>query len=197
MNKIKEFETEIRLIKNNDIKADLIDMINIIPDYFFEIPAASSGKYHPPFAQGKGGLLRHTKFAVRIAYDLLQTEMYSNNFSERDKDIIIYSLIMHDSFKCGKVKEIHTRFDHPLIAAEEIIRNSKLEEKELIASMIKSHMGQWNKDINGKEVLPKPKTEFEMFVHMCDYLASRKYLDSKFIENEIEIFENRRNYVRS
>ena len=197
MNKIKEFETEINYIKNDDIKSDLIAMIEHIPSYFFVIAASSTGKYHPPFVQGEGGLLRHTKFAVKIAYDLLSTEMFSEKFTEKDKDLIIYSLIMHDSFKCGRVQEQYTKLEHPLIAAEEIIKNSTLEEKELIASMIRSHMGQWNKDRDGIEVLPKPKTEYEKFVHMCDFLASRRYLDSKFIGNEIEEYESRRNYVRS
>ena len=44
-------------------------------------------------------------------------------------------------------------------------------------------MGPWNKDYNGNEVLPVPKTKYENFVHMCDYLASRKYLNIKFDSN--------------
>ena len=37
-------------------------------------------------------------------------------------------------------------------------------------------MGKWNTDYKDKtkEVLPKPVTESEKFVHLCDYLASRK-----------------------
>lgn len=198
MDKISHFIKEIEFIKNEDIKVDLKKMINEIPQYFFEIPASSSGKYHPSFAQGEGGLLRHTKFAVRVAHDLLELEMFKNMFNERQRDLIIYSLIMHDTFKCGKEKSSYTLTEHPLIAAQIIDEKSTLSEKDLISSMIKSHMGQWHKDRMGNEVLPKPETECEKFVHICDYLASKKYLDSKFVGNEIyENVEEEKNYVRS
>ena len=45
-------------------------------------------------------------------------------------------------------------------------------------------MGPWNTNYKGNEVLPKPKTKYENFVHMCDYLASRKYLNIKFDNND-------------
>ena len=35
-------------------------------------------------------------------------------------------------------------------------------------------MGYWTTDYDGNEVLEKPKTKYQNFVHMCDYLASRK-----------------------
>ena len=37
-------------------------------------------------------------------------------------------------------------------------------------------MGQWNTDRYKNEIMPKPKKSIESFVHLCDYLASRKYL---------------------
>ena len=65
------FKNEINYIKNDRIKNSLITMINKLPDYFFLVPASSTGKYHPDYALGEGGLLRHTKAAVRIAHELL------------------------------------------------------------------------------------------------------------------------------
>ncbi|MCD3326841.1 hypothetical protein G8V02_07945, partial [Clostridium botulinum D/C] len=50
-----------------------------------------------------------------------------------------------------------------------------------IVKAIRSHMGEWNKDYRTKkEVLPLPKTRIERFVHMCDYLASRKSINIEF-----------------
>ena len=46
-------------------------------------------------------------------------------------------------------------------------------------------MGPWTKDYKGNEVLPKPVNKYQKFVHMCDYLASRKFLNINFKENEI------------
>lgn len=38
-----------------------------VPMDFFTQPASSSGKYHPSYALGVGGLVRHTKAAMIMA----------------------------------------------------------------------------------------------------------------------------------
>lgn len=182
MNKIKYFDKEISYIKANDKQDDIKYLINLIPDYFFTIPASSTGKYHPKFASTVNGLLKHTKVAVRIAYDLFETV---NNFTDNDKDLIIMALIMHDSVKKGMVEEKYTRFDHPLLASRLIMENAKnlksnIDDVRKICTMIESHMGKWNTNKYSKVVLPLPKDELCRFVHRCDYLASRSYLNVKF-----------------
>ncbi len=68
------FQEEINYIQNSNIRRSLEIMIEKLPDYFFEVEASSTGKYHPSYALGMGGLLRHTKAAVRIAYELLSIQ---------------------------------------------------------------------------------------------------------------------------
>ena len=46
-------------------------------------------------------------------------------------------------------------------------------------------MGPWTTDYNGNEVLQRPKTKYQCFVHMADYLASRKFLNINFENNDI------------
>ena len=58
-------------------------------------------------------------------------------------------------------------------------------EIELICSVIETHMGEWTRDYKGNEVLEKPKTKYQKFVHMCDFLSSRKFLNIEFDGNEI------------
>ena len=58
MEKIKYFEEEIGYICDDSLKSDIVFLINKLPDYFFEIPASSTGKYHPEFTLGDGGLVR-------------------------------------------------------------------------------------------------------------------------------------------
>ena len=89
------FKKELSYIVDEDIRESLAIMIDKIPDYFFTIQAASTGKYHPAFAQGEGGLVRHTKTAVRMAYELYN--IYK--FPQRTKDLIIFALVLHDSVK--------------------------------------------------------------------------------------------------
>lgn len=165
-----------------------------IPDYFYEIPASTTGKYHPEYSLGQGGLVRHTKAAVLIAKMLFGIEMYSKVFTELQQDLMLAALILHDSYKCGITHEQYTRYDHPIIAANEIRKMSGLEEemdyidpvtkqqtkisqKEYIARCIEHHMGQWTEDYKGNKVLEKPRNGCEKFVHQADYLASRKNLE--------------------
>ena len=187
MNKIKYFEKEINYIKDKGKQEDIKYLINLIPDYFFRIPASSTGKYHPKFASTEHGLLKHTKVAVRIAYDLFETV---NNFTDNDKDLIIMALIMHDSVKKGLVEEEYTRFDHPLLASKLIMENAKnlvssIDDVRKLCMMVESHMGKWNTNKYCKDVLPLPKDEYQRFVHRCDYLASRSYINVKFLKLEI------------
>lgn len=188
MNREKIFEIELDYIKNEKYKENTKKLLELVPDYFFEVPAASTGKYHPAFAQGEKGLVRHTKVAIRIAKDILDVEYMNNGFTKDEKDLILIALLFHDSHKLGKVKERYTRFDHPLLAANFIRENKEKttftdKEIELLASTIASHMGQWNKSEYSDVILSKPKNKYEFFVHMCDYLSSKKYLDVKFDEN--------------
>ena len=184
MEKIEYFNKEYEYIKNDKKKNDIKYLVSKLPNYFFEIPASSTGKYHPDFASTSHGLVKHTKVAVRIAKELLDNPGL-NNFTDDEKDIIIMALILHDGCKSGMVKEKYTRFDHPLIICDLINENrSKLSlndgEVNLLTKIISSHMGIWNKDYNGNEVLPIPKDKYQRFVHLCDYLSSKKFIDIKF-----------------
>ena len=88
-------------------------------------------------------------------------------------------------------KEKYTRVDHPLLICDFIKENSNLpnEDIELVTKMISSHMGIWNTDFNGNEVLPIPKDKYQRFVHMCDFLASRKFLNVNLYESEATTFK--------
>ena len=56
MDKISVFENEYAYIKNEKYRENLKIMVNLLPDYFFTVPASSTGKYHPSFSLGDGGL---------------------------------------------------------------------------------------------------------------------------------------------
>ena len=188
MNKVEKFDRELDYIKNQTLKADLCYLIDGLPDYFFEVPASSTGKYHPKYALGEGGLLRHTKAAVRIAYELLSDPLIGNKYTEEEKELMLMALVLHDGLKSGREKSQYTKVEHPLLAAKYIKENEhnlgmSVENMNFICDVISSHMGAWNKDFDGNEVLPTPKNKYQNFVHMCDYLASRKVIQLEFDEN--------------
>ena len=192
MEKLNYFRKEINYIKDDKLKEDLKTLIKLLPDYFFEIPASSTGKYHPKFALGEGGLVRHTKVAVRFAYELLTNNTVGCKFTERDKDLIIIALTLHDGLKSGLEHDKYTKFDHPLLISKYIMENKDklnmdIDDIRKVCSMIESHMGEWTYDsYNKKEVLPKPRTAEQRFVHMCDFLASRKFINVEFLKNNIK-----------
>ena len=188
MNREDIFKVELGYIKSDRIRKSCLAMINVLPEYFFEIEASSTGKYHPKYALGKGGLVRHTKASVRIAYDLLGDACIGDKYTQDEKDLMIMALILHDGVKSGVPKERYTRFDHPIMMGQMIMDNEEnmeleMEEIEFLDDVIKTHMGPWTTDYNGVEVLERPKTKYQNFVHMCDFLASRKALEVPFDDN--------------
>ncbi|MDD4282453.1 MAG: hypothetical protein PHX03_01550 [Bacilli bacterium] len=191
MNKIDFFKTELNYIKDSRLRDSAKKIINTLPDYFFSISASSTGKYHPKYALGTGGLIRHTKVAVKIANELLyNNNTIGNDFEEFEKDIIIISLIIHDGLKSGLTENKYTAFDHPLLISSLIKENYQdfdltKDEANLMSSILETHMGEWTIDYKGNEVLPKPITKYQKFGHMCDYLASRKFINVDFLGNEI------------
>ena len=185
MDKVGTFKRELNYINNPRYKKSAEVLINLLPDYFFEVPASSTGKYHPAFSLGNGGLLRHTKAAVRIAKEFYNDEALTGAYTKNEKDLMIIGLIMHDGLKSGLKKSEYTKFDHPLLVCDYIKENkdkTEFNEKEIefLCHVISSHMGPWNTNSYSEVELPKPKSNHQRFVHMCDYLASRKFLDVKF-----------------
>ena len=186
--KCEAFKEELALIKNPELKTFAQRMINQLPDYFFHVAASSTGKYHPAYTNGDGGLLRHTKAAVRIAAELLRLEMYK--MIALNSDVIIIALMLHDGWKHGQCDIDGSYPQYTLANHSEYCANwirevgiKLLPENAInfIADLVLTHMGQWNYDaITGRFFAPKPCTQEECFVHLCDYLASRKCLEMNF-----------------
>lgn len=174
---ISLFITELELIKNDEIRTTTEHLLEGAPEYFWHVAASSSGKYHPAYALGEGGLVRHVKAAVKFANHLFAI----NDFTEKEQDYIISALLLHDVLKHGKDGDIgHTVFEHPILAAEYIRENSTGEYAEIVSSLVATHMGQWTTSKYSSAVLQEPQTKLQKFVHECDYLASRKDIEVLF-----------------
>lgn len=185
--KSKIFDSLLDTFENEDIKNYAKECIETIPDYFWNVGASSTGKYHPQYALGDLGLARHTCALVRFLNHMLNIDCYKSDFTSRERDLLRVAGIMHDSRKSGNdedyAKSSFTKFTHPVMAADEvrtIIGFIPEEEIEFVASAIESHMGQWNTDRRSKEVLPLPENKYQKILHLADYLASRKDIDVNF-----------------
>ena len=175
--------SEIGLVSDIKLREVLVAYLNeCVPAYFYTAEASTTGKYHPKYVQGKGGLIRHTKAAVLLAETMLSLEQ-NETLNECYHDEIIFALIVHDSFKQGlKAEGGYTRFEHPIYAAGALqlfadkFYPDMSERVAQISEMVMAHTGQWNRSPRSVVVLPKPSTEAEKFVHLCDYLASRSFI---------------------
>ena len=101
MKNIKIFDKELNLIVDEELRMMVKSyMEERVPDHFWEDGASSSGKYHPKFSQGVGGLVRHTKAVVMFAEELLRMSSYAY-MKEEYKDYVIAACIIHDTMKYG------------------------------------------------------------------------------------------------
>lgn len=91
------FTRYINQIKSPEVKNIVKKGLAECPEEFYTMAASTTGKYHPKFALGEGGLIRHT----------------------------LAALILHDSVKKGTGKSKYTLFEHPIFAAEMVERISK------------------------------------------------------------------------
>ena len=185
------FKEELETFENKDIKDFTLELLETAPDYFWEIAASSTGKWHPEYSLGFMGLARHVKVATVFLNHLLSMEHIQNQFTSRERDMLRCAIMVHDTEKLGRNGSAYTVFKHPVLIADRIREYKGYEwlpddEIEYIAQACESHMGQWNIDKRSKAVLPKPETFAQQLVHEADYLASRKDLEVHF---EPEIYK--------
>lgn len=177
-------------VQDENVKKFMEQCIETIPEYWYTVPASSTGKYHPNYALGNGGLMRHTIALLRFFDRLVRNTMYGSPFTNREMDLLRVACLMHDSRKSGSDEDFaiskYTKFDHPILAAN-VVRSIDTEyitdeEKEMIANAIESHMGQWNVDTYGKSKveLPLPTNKYQKIVHLVDYLAAQKGIEVQF-----------------
>jgi hypothetical protein len=163
------------MIKDEKIKQFVITCFEkLCPDYFWTVPCSTSGKYHPQFALGKGGLVRHVKSAIWWGIELSKAmEM------EQYHDEMVAALLLHDLIKNGKGLDIRgfplergVTGTHGVTLAKKLCDvMSEMADRsgDLIRAGVARHMGIWTTDHRFR-----PGTKFETLIHLADYCASRK-----------------------
>jgi len=201
------FENELNYFSNTSVRDFAIFCLGKLPEYFFHIPASASGKYHPSYALGEGGLVRHTKAAMYLCDCLFNAGIGSYyptdvglNYDELC-DCCMLALLFHDGLKLGHIEnwetvsasgeELHTVHEHPMLAAGFLGQQllSFMEDHDINAydvtivekakAAIASHMGRYVASARSSVLLPSPAAGdwCQKLVHICDLLASRKKFD--------------------
>ena len=162
----------VEIIKNKEVRDFVLDFLDKkVPDYFARVAASATGKYHPDYALGQGGLIRPSLAVTAVAASIVNLEYLQ--FNRMDKDLIIAACILHDSFKQGLTESGNTIRTHPNVAAREIAKHGKETGHEhianIIAALVLAHMGEWGNQ--------KPGNKGQFIVHLADFIASRKFID--------------------
>lgn len=178
--KIALFEKEIAYMEIENIKDFFKKAITIAPDYFFEVPAASSGKFHSVLECGFGGLVYHTRSVAKVANYLVNLQQYKSKLNEVERDCVICAALLHDCLKHDwENKTGFSVHQHPVLAAEFVKTDERLngiindEIRTMIGDAVASHSGEWTTSKRSKVVLPSPQTLVQELVHLSDYIASR------------------------
>ena len=87
--RVKLFINELNDITETKVRDFAKILIENADDYFFEIAASTTGKYHPQFDLGVGGLVRHTRCVAFMA----ECEAKSRMFSEHETNLLIVAEI--------------------------------------------------------------------------------------------------------
>lgn len=184
MKNMKLFERELSLISDEVLREAVAVYLEVAtPDYFWTEGASASGKYHPKFAQGLGGTVRHTKATVMFAEELLRMSSYAY-MKQEYKDYVIAALLLHDTRKYGYPDFDKSQYaNHAHNAAHAFLmfcREYNFDDPHfLLLNAMESHMGQWSTEKENH-----PFTSVDRCVHMADYMASRSFIDIPSITEE-------------
>ena len=185
---VDEFNAELNFIENQAIKDFTRYCLSNAPTYFFELPASSTGKYHPPDSNGVGGLVRHTRATAYVVKEL-SPAFELNSF---ETDAAVSAAILHDLCKYGMPGGEHTTSDHDVTAS---IYVKKLSQRftsggtevpmlNEICLAIAYHFGNYTTQVDSRpfKQFPEQYSKIEQIVHIADMVASRKEVRFAFLE---------------
>jgi hypothetical protein len=160
----KVFETELKLIMNNEIRNLVVEVLRLAPGYFWQVPSSPSGKHHPPDENKPGGKVLHTKRTVYIAYQLARME----NLSQLETDLLLGAMLIHDIYSQGPddLPLQKTDPNHPLLIRKKTGSLEGLPYYDDIMSIVEAHMGRWGP--------VTPESKLQWLAHIADYIPSRK-----------------------
>lgn len=154
-----------QFIKDTEYRKKFTEILNTYgaPEGFFEMPAASTWKYHPLFAHGRGGLVRHTDAVMQSVYK----DAVALGMSPKDTDKLLFAAGLHDALKYvnGRPNSNHAS------DMKFVLQQMKFDDE---GSWIGTHMGPVQSGY-GKGEGPEPGNIYQKLLADDDFLNSRRY----------------------
>ena len=180
---VPNLDQEIALISDEAIRTLTKEVFKRVPDYFWTLPASSSGKYHPLKDRGPYGCVYHTKDVIK--FGLVIADSKGSPVGTLLADKVICAAALHDVAKYTLDSKKHSDWtvkNHPDLAAdlilsmgspylvsftpEKITTVSNYDMAE-ISQAVRSHMGRWG--------TCQPQSELDWIIHLADNIASHNY----------------------
>lgn len=185
MSKLGAFATELSMIKSDDVRTFTEEVLRKAPNYFWVVPASSTGKHHPPQDNGHGGLVRHSRAVVYFGTRFCM----SYNIEGRRRDLILASCILHDIVKYGFTMGRWTTKTHGKDGADFIMNVWRQNEELLpkgdvltIGKCVALHMGRWTE---GGKTFPTDWEVDEQIVHLSDMMSAGKEVMLGFLQESL------------
>src|SRR5215469_11108286 len=107
---VNAFTHEISQIKDEKLRNTTKVILSKCTDYICEASTSASGKNHPDWANGKGGLIRHTKVVCKNVETFLKM---MPQYDGEDWDILYIAALLHDMAKYTTPNQQKIHMDHP------------------------------------------------------------------------------------
>lgn len=162
-------------MQDAELRGFVETVLSHVPGEFFEMPASTSGKYHPMQSLGEGGLVRHVLGACYFGKELCRA--YS---CPQDQDIVVAAIILHDIAKAiGEPHDlVGELFIRSIMEKYAIVATDKLES---VLDGVRWHMGPWahgacqsRSEKSLDKVFPENFSRLAQIVHLADYTSSRR-----------------------
>lgn len=157
---------EVFLIEDMHLRNEVIEALQHTPDYFWVVPASTSGKYHNPMCRAEHGLWIHVKMAVTAAMRLSDSWIKQGLLAPYERDYVLAGLLLHDMFK-QNAGEGHTTNDHDDYAADWLEQNTELVTP--IIEAVRAHNGSYTESLEPEGCMFPYVSQM---VHMADMAAS-------------------------
>lgn len=157
---------EIDMIYEPEIRAGVIrTFMDGCPDYFWDRPTSSTGKYHSPDERGKYGNLIHTKRVFKEYVDMSESYLEAGEMTEYERECGKAAALVHDMMKYGWPSEQneHTVNNHDIIAANVVKHIGGLPNEVYL--LVHGHMGPWGEGMS-------PENDRQWLFHFADKSAA-------------------------
>lgn len=157
---------EIDAIYDDELRNAVIrTFLDGVPDYFWERPSSSTGKYHSDDECGKHGNWLHTKRVFASYANLSESYYEAGEISHWEREAGKSAALLHDTMKYGWPSEgrEHTTSEHDVIAAN-VAREIGGVPNEVYL-LIHAHMGPWGEGMN-------PENNRQWLLHNADKSAA-------------------------